>query len=132
MDIYLTDRAIEFNARSQEFVDLYNDSWRRKINDSKKSIDNSFGEFFPLTWEIVSPIIGSSPDPLFKMPKNVWVDPLVLDLDGDGIEITSLASKVQFDTNGDGIKTGTAWVQADDGLLVWDRNGNGVIDSGRE
>ncbi|MBV7431695.1 hypothetical protein KW847_26340, partial [Acidovorax sp. sif0715] len=60
------------------------------------------------------------------------VDPLVLDLDGDGLEITPLSRGVQFDGNGDTIRTATSWVQADDGLLVLDRNGNGVIDSGRE
>jgi Ca2+-binding RTX toxin-like protein len=39
---------------------------------------------------------------------------------------------VLFDHDGDGIKTGTGWVKADDGLLVWDRNGNGTIDNGGE
>jgi len=37
-----------------------------------------------------------------------------------------------FDANGDTVKTGTAWVGGDDGLLVWDRNGNGSIDTGAE
>jgi hypothetical protein len=32
----------------------------------------------------------------------------------------------------DGVKTGTGWVNGDDGLLVLDRNGNGVIDNGSE
>ena len=60
------------------------------------------------------------------------VDPLVLDLDGDGLEITPLSRGVQFDGNGDTIRTNTSWADADDGLLALDRNGNGVIDSGRE
>ncbi|MBQ9682549.1 MAG: hypothetical protein IJV35_04690 [Neisseriaceae bacterium] len=61
-------------------------------------------------------------------------DPLVLDLDGDGIELVNANgwNGVQFDFNGNGIKTATQWVKADDGLLVWDRNGNGVIDDGSE
>ena len=61
-------------------------------------------------------------------------DPLVLDLDGDGIETTSIldGTVILFDHNADGVKTGTGWVKPDDGWLVLDRNGNGTIDSGRE
>ena len=59
-------------------------------------------------------------------------DPLVLDLDGDGIETTPADGSVLFDHNGDGIKQATGWIQGDDGLLVLDRNGNGFVDSGRE
>lgn len=59
-------------------------------------------------------------------------DPLVLDLDGDGLELTAASGNVLFDHNADGIKTGTGWAKSDDGFLVRDLNGNGVIDSGRE
>jgi hypothetical protein len=80
----------------------------------------------------ISSTILSNPDPLVKDIKYVMVDPLVLDLDGDGLEITPLSQGVQFDGNGDTIRTNTSWIDADDGLLALDRNGNGVIDSGRE
>lgn len=60
------------------------------------------------------------------------ISPLILDLDGDGIEISPLSGAITFDHNADGIRTGTAWAGADDGLLAFDRNGNGLIDSGRE
>ncbi len=59
-------------------------------------------------------------------------DPLILDLDGDGIELTASNSAVLFDHNSDTLKTGTQWAKADDGILVRDLNGNGTIDSGRE
>ena len=36
-------------------------------------------------------------------------DPLVLDLDGDGIELIAANGTVLFDHNADGIKTGTGW-----------------------
>lgn len=63
----------------------------------------------------------------------VWIgDPLVLDLDGDGIETVAASSGVLFDHNADGIQTTSGWVKPDDGLLVRDINGNGLINTGRE
>jgi hypothetical protein len=65
----------------------------------------------------------------------VWItDPLVLDLNGDGIHTVGVngANSVYFDQDGDGIKTATGWVKSDDGFLVLDRNGNGLIDNGSE
>jgi Ca2+-binding RTX toxin-like protein len=89
---------------------------------------NNVSGFFPA----ISGFLTGNPDPLVKDIKYVMVDPLVLDLDGDGLEITPLSQGVQFDGNGDTIRTNTSWIDADDGLLALDRNGNGVIDSGRE
>nr|WP_257618434.1 calcium-binding protein [Neisseria meningitidis] len=59
---------------------------------------------------------------------------LALDLDGDGIETVAAKgfSGSLFDHNGNGIRTATGWVSADDGLLVRDLNGNGIIDNGAE
>ena len=66
-------------------------------------------------------------------------DPLTLDLDGDGIELSPLgtagqtgASTVFFDFDGDGFRERTGWVKADDGMLAIDLNGNGLIDNGGE
>jgi hypothetical protein len=61
-------------------------------------------------------------------------DPLVLDLDGDGIETVGInsAAPILFDHDADGVRTGTGWIKADDGLVVLDLNGNGTIDTGRE
>jgi hypothetical protein len=58
--------------------------------------------------------------------------PLVLDLDGDGIETTAVNTGTTFDHNSDGFAEDTGWVKGDDGLLVFDRNNNGVIDNGTE
>lgn len=69
-----------------------------------------------------------------KTARRVYADPLALDLDGDGIELTRLsgATSVKFDADGDGLRTATAWIAGDDALLVLDRNGNGRIDNGSE
>ena len=59
-----------------------------------------------------------------------WVDPLVLDLDGDGLELIPLSynDDQRFDMDGDGYAEPTGWVGSDDGFLVHDANANGEID----
>ncbi|KZN45185.1 hypothetical protein N474_05480 [Pseudoalteromonas luteoviolacea CPMOR-2] len=59
-------------------------------------------------------------------------DPIVFDLDGDGIETVSANLGIMFDHNADGVRVGTGWVSADDGLLVLDLNNDGIINDGRE
>jgi hypothetical protein len=70
---------------------------------------------------------------------SLFRDPLIIDLDGDGIELTALgvageagASNVFFDYDGDGFAERTGWVKPDDGILVYDRNGNGQVDGAGE
>ncbi|MEO5346787.1 MAG: hypothetical protein H7834_10475 [Magnetococcus sp. YQC-9] len=59
-------------------------------------------------------------------------DPLVLDLNDDGIHLTAKEAGTRFDMNGDGLADATGWIGAGDGLLVWDRDGNGRIDGLQE
>jgi hypothetical protein len=57
-------------------------------------------------------------------------DPLVIDLDGDGIETKELAlSQVYFDIDNDLFGERTGWLSGDDGFLVRDVNRNGRIDN---
>lgn len=70
-------------------------------------------------------ILNNYVNPLFASKK----DPLVLDLDGDGIELTTLAgSAAHFDYGQDGFAERTGWVSPDDGILVIDDNANGTVD----
>ena len=64
---------------------------------------------------------------------------MALDLDGGGISTigtgatgTASVQRVLFDHDGDGVKTATGWLAPNDGWLVRDLNGNGVIDNGGE
>ena len=55
-------------------------------------------------------------------------DPLILDLDGDGVEFTALKrSPAYFDLDDDGFGERSGWVRSDDGFLVQDKNGDGQI-----
>ena len=71
----------------------------------------------------------------FGFRRTSWfehVTPIALDLDGDGLETTKVRRSVFFDHNADGFSESTGWVGSDDGLLVWDRNGNRRIENGGE
>ncbi len=62
----------------------------------------------------------------------VIISPIVLDLDRDGVETVPTVDGVPFDHEGDGSRERSGWAGPDDGLLVWDGNGNGRIDNGSE
>ena len=73
----------------------------------------------------VEPPWAPPEDPLKPPP----TDPLVLDLDGNGVQLISVAaSRAHFDLDGDGFRERTGWVAPGDGLLVIDRNQNGAVD----
>lgn len=59
--------------------------------------------------------------------------PLVLDLAGKGVALSSQVQGVQFDMNGDGTKDQVSWpLKPSSAFLVLDRNNNGNIDSVHE
>lgn len=58
--------------------------------------------------------------------------PLVLDLSGDGLAVSSVKDGVSFDLLSRGTSVRTAWPQDDDALLVLDRDGDGRITHGGE
>jgi hypothetical protein len=58
--------------------------------------------------------------------------PIILDLNGDGVQTLSISSGVKFDLFADGREVNTGWVSSGDGLLVMDRNQDGRISDGSE
>ena len=108
------------------------------LSDNVSTIHNDFyGGFVE-----VSPGVYEHPDVVVAMPSSditssfvsinqfAEIDPLVLDLDGDGIELTPFNEhNIYFDVDNDGAIERTGWVGADDGILGHDLNGDGEINN---
>jgi hypothetical protein len=58
--------------------------------------------------------------------------PIILNLSGNPLLTTPENAGTYFDLQNTGFAVKTGWVAPNDGLLVWDRNGNGTIDNGSE
>ncbi len=64
----------------------------------------------------------------------VAATPVVIDINGDGFALTDKTGGVSFDINADGQPDAISWTTegSDDAWLSLDRNGNGLIENGRE
>lgn len=94
------------------------------ITDNQPSTDGNDGTDTVIGIEIAE----------FKGGVQVGItSPIVLDLNGDGVTlVNNRDSNVAFDWDNDGRRNQTGWVGRDDGFLVIDRNGDGLVSNASE
>lgn len=82
------------------------------------------------------PASSPDPDPTLEACHNCGSsnpEPLVLDLDGDGIMTSGIDRPVLFDLDGDGTSESISWIEAGDDAFLWlDLQSNGRVDGGQE
>jgi hypothetical protein len=81
--------------------------------------NNNTYQFYPMP-------SGGGLTPLYK------VDPLIIDLDGNGFNLTNEETGAYFDLDKNGFAESTGWVSGNDIVLAMDRDNNGFIDNGGE
>lgn len=87
----------------------------------------AWGERLDLTWML-------NAANTFQTQIQTRMDPLMIDLDGDGFHLTtSVNNDIYFDMDGDSFAEATSWnADSNDGFLVRDVNANGRIDGVQE
>ena len=125
------DEAKTATDYSQISIEDLSNAYNTLIDNIKK-IPPFFKD--PRNWKAIADVMTGNWFGLFRDMLIRQYDPLTLDLDGDGIEtVASNGHKgALFDHDKNGIRFATGWVSKDDGFLVYDRNGDGVVNNGGE
>jgi len=87
----------------------------------------------------ISPLLAQPPgtcssDYFWDGCQCIQISPIVVDINGNGFNLTGALDGVSFDINGDGVTEHISWTggATDDAWLTLDRNANGVVDNGQE
>jgi hypothetical protein len=92
----------------------------------------SAGQVSQLTMEQADALTDDQVLALGSKASSLYLSPLVLDLNNDGKFSVSVDNGVRFDMKSSGSLLKTGWVNANDGLLARDINGDGIINNGAE
>ncbi|MGV6988397.1 calcium-binding protein [Testudinibacter sp. P80/BLE/0925] len=104
-------------------VTLYDNANHRDANGCVKPPSIPLGD-------LISP---SDDNPNTDRGKNTPLScPLIIDMDKNGVKTISITKNTFFDLDNNLFAENTGWIDKGDAFLVWDRNGNGTIDSGHE
>lgn len=133
----ITGMGTKFNEDMGNLFYLYNQYKKGDIElDNYNLYSNNCIDFindFLKDAEIEGVEVSGSPKSLLKALKNLakkYKTPIIFDLNKDGVKTLPDSFGVKFEF--DGVNEKTAWVDPNDGLLVFDRDSNGIIDNASE
>ena len=92
----------------------------------------SAGQVTQLTMEQADALTDDQVLALGSKAANLYLSPVILDLNHDDKFSVSVDNGVRFDMKSSGSLLKTGWVNANDGLLARDLNGDGLINNGSE
>ncbi|HOL65694.1 MAG TPA: hypothetical protein PLB97_10235, partial [Accumulibacter sp.] len=111
------------------YYNTYYGNWASKdvgYNDAIDSDVNYGGYSTQVTKTDLFSLVSGQTD----LTRDAGITPIVIDLNGDGIQTISREnSGGQFDLLGNGKPIASGWLSGEDGFLAFDANGNGRIDS---
>lgn len=134
-------RIVEFTENMHAWSEYFSKNAKDIINNIFEGVKEFFGsfnfDFFDFNSQAFDWLPASFKE-WFDMNRDgfhTFYDPLILDLDGNGISTFALdggnfAKNAFFDFDGDGVSHATGWTT--DGILVRDVNGDGIINNGTE
>lgn len=120
-----TDVGKEILSGCKQSIDVINNFWDQ-ITNSVQDMFN-LNEMFDSVFNDIKSLFNQAE---IAVPPSSC--PIILDLNGDGINTTDLASGAIFDLDANGFAEKVAWNSAKDGILVRDINLDGIINDGKE
>ncbi|MGX8835643.1 hypothetical protein ACWG0P_15690 [Amedibacillus sp. YH-ame6] len=118
----------EYRVKNQNIIDLTNKIKNKYYEKTTETFREEQDHEYLFNNGVITKIKQDVDDASHQQK----VDPLIFDIDGDGLKPTSILDGAYFDLDGNGKKERMSWVGSGDGLLVYDRTENGVIDNGKE
>ena len=135
--------ALDYNYNTDLGTYTFNSTATRELTDYLRNYDGNIAQYtlnptqYNSTVTLSSNIVDKTLAIYFNNASTnsssyrQMTDPLVLDLNGDGVKLTQfLDDPVLFDIDNDGGSLEqTGWVSKEDGIVVVDLNSNGKIDN---
>ena len=110
----------ELQDTAKEFASNYEKIYNEKNKDNGTSVDANYSLN---TNQIIQNI---------QQEEKKKVDPLSLDMNGDGFKVTSIEDGVYFDLDNNGLAEKINWISGGDAFLALDKDKDGIIENGNE